>query len=223
MSWNDCLFWYAKERGGVYLGLREEGEDGILLQKEDKGVLLVSAKYRSMNRYDVFWDVSAAAGVTLERPYSLRIKAQSSLREGLNTVLEGLDKGAKRLGRETSLYEDYGAPEIAGDRGIKTNEPEFTRWVLQSRELRDRLAARPDFGLQVGLMGPEGLEHLVSARVDMKDLAVVERDWVENPNWEAMKAQYEKSGFREQLDALVDLAKAARDAVTAWPMPRKGP
>ena len=37
------------------------------------------------------------------------------------------------------------------------------------------------------------------------------------------RANYPASGFQEQIDALVELAKAARDAVTAWPMPMKTP
>ena len=37
------------------------------------------------------------------------------------------------------------------------------------------------------------------------------------------RANYQASGFQEQLDALVELAKAARDAVTTWPMPMKMP
>ena len=41
--------------------------------------------------------------------------------------------------------------------------------------------------------------------------------------WERQKAYYRNSSFPKQLDALVELAKAARDAVTAWPMPMKMP
>ena len=153
MSWNDCLFWYAQERGGTYFGLRDGTEDGTLLLEDPKGPILLSAQYRSQSQYEVFWNISAAAVVSLERPYSLRIKAQSSLREGVNTVLEGLDRGARMLGRKSGLYRDYGAPEIADDRSIKTDEPEFTRWVLQSRELKVLLADHPDFEVQVGPMG----------------------------------------------------------------------
>ena len=40
---------------------------------------------------------------------------------------------------------------------------------------------------------------------------------------EAQRAFYRSSPFFRQLDALVDLAKAARDAVTAWPMPLQQP
>ena len=219
MSWNDCLFWYAQERGGTYFGLRDGTEDGTLLLEDPKGPILLSAQYRSQSQYKVFWNISAAAVVPLERPYSLRIKAQSSLREGVNTVLEGLDRGARMLGRKSGLYRDYGAPEVADDRSIKTDEPEFTRWVLQSRELKVLLADHPDFEVQVGPMGPEGLDHLVSALVSLNDLPTVERDWLEDARWADLKTRYQQSGFREQLDALVELAKAARDAVTAWPMP----
>lgn len=219
MSWNDCLFWYAQEWGGTYFGLRDGTEDGTLLLEDPKGPILLSAQYRSQSQYEVFWNISAAAVVPLERPYSLRIKAQSSLREGVNTVLEGLDRGARMLGRKSGLYRDYGAPEVADDRSIKTDEPEFTRWVLQSRELKVLLADHPDFEVQVGPMGPEGLDHLVSALVSLNDLPAVERDWLEDARWADLKTRYQQSGFREQLDALVELAKAARDAVTAWPMP----
>ena len=219
MSWNDCLFWYAQEWGGTYFGLRDGTEDGTLLLEDPKGPILLSAQYRSQSQYKVFWNISAAAVVPLERPYSLRIKAQSSLREGVNTVLEGLDRGARMLGRKSGLYRDYGAPEVADDRSIKTDEPEFTRWVLQSRELKVLLADHPDFEVQVGPMGPEGLDHLVSALVSLNDLPTVERDWLEDARWADLKTRYQQSGFREQLDALVELAKAARDAVTAWPMP----
>lgn len=219
MSWNDCLFWYAQEWGGTYFGLRDGTEDGTLLLEDPKGPILLSAQYRSQSQYEVFWNISAAAVVPLERPYSLRIKAQSSLREGVNTVLEGLDRGARMLGRKSGLYRDYGAPEVADDRSIKTDEPEFTRWVLQSRELKFLLADHPDFEVQVGPMGPEGLDHLVSALVSLNDLPAVERDWLEDARWADLKTRYQQSGFREQLDALVELAKAARDAVTAWPMP----
>ena len=44
-----------------------------------------------------------------------------------------------------------------------------------------------------------------------------------SPDEQDGRASYQASGFREQMDALVELVKAARDAVTAWPMPVKGP
>ena len=38
---------------------------------------------------------------------------------------------------------------------------------------------------------------------------------------EARQKEYKDCGFPRQLDALVELARAALDAVTAWPMPIK--
>lgn len=232
MSWNECLYWYARERGGSYYGLWPSGffdpdSDGALLLEDPKGPILICTKVTSSGRYGTYWDVAAAVQVELERPYTLRVKKQSSLREGVNTVLDGLDRGARIFGKKTDLSPDYGAPELADDRGIKTNEPEFTRWVFQSRELRAVLDANPSFWFQVGPAGPEGLDHLVEARVPLDwhiDVQEEPLDRYGRPlEWERQKAYYRNSSFPKQLDALVELAKAARDAVTAWPMPMKMP
>ena len=45
----------------------------------------------------------------------------------------------------------------------------------------------------------------------------------EEMDQEARRKEYEDCGFPRQLDALVELARAARDAVTAWPMPMRTP
>ena len=230
MSWNECLYWYAQERGGSYYGLWPSGffdpdDDGALLLEDPKGPILICTKVTSSGRYGTYRDVAAAVQVELERPYTLRVKKQSSLREGVNTLLDGLDRGARIFGKKTDLSPDYGAPELADDRGIKTNEPEFTRWVLQSRELRAGLDANPSFWFQVGPTGPEGLDHLVEARVPLDwniDIQEEPLDRYGRPlKWERQKAYYRNSSFPKQLDALVELARAARDAVTAWPMPMK--
>ena len=221
MSWNECLYWYAQERGGSYYGLWPSGffdpdDDGALLLEDPKGPILICTKVTSSGRYGTYRDVAAAVQVELERPYTLRVKKQSSLREGVNTLLDGLDRGARIFGKKTDLSPDYGAPELADDRGIKTSEPEFTRWVFQSRELKAILDANPNFWFQVGPAGPQGTDHLVEARVSL-DLYM---DILDEPvGLEQKQAYYRKSSFPKQLDALVELAKAARDAVTAWPMP----
>ena len=175
MSWNTCLFCYAQERGGTFFGLQQETNfglqqepyEGSLLLEDPKGQILISTKVTYSGRYGTNRDISVAVRAALERPYTLRVKKQSALQEGVNTVLDGLDLGARILGKKTDLSPDYGATELADDRGIKTNEPEFTRWVLQSRELRAVLDANPSFWFQVGPTGPEGLDHLVEARVPL--------------------------------------------------------
>ena len=227
MSWNDCLFWYAQEEGGTYFGRDGEKDEGALLLEDPKGPILICTKVTSSSQYGTYRDVCAGVRVELERPYTLRIKKESALRGGVNTVLDGLERGVRMLGRKADLTPDYGAPEIAGERGIKTNEPEFTRWVLQSRELRALLAAWPDYKLQVGPMGPLGRDHLVEARASLEsnlDIFDEALDQYSRPmDLEAQRAAYRASRFSEQLDALVDLAKAARDGVTAWPMPMQRP
>ena len=220
MSWNDCLYWYAQERGGRFYALQEEENDGVLLLDTPKGELLLSAKLRWAGKNGVSWDASAALKLTLERPYRLRIRTQSALWEGVHTVLGGLDRGVKRLGRSAGLYRDYGAPEITGDRGIKTNEPDFTHWVFQSQELRRALKAQPDFALQIGPVGPDRLEHLVNARTALQGggLTVVD-GWMEEGGTKALRRRWEESGFSRQIDALAELAQIAWDAASAWPMP----
>ena len=90
--------------------------------------------------------------------------------------------------------------------------------------LEELLEAQPDFWVQVSPVGPEERIHLVEAQVSMEQ-EVSMRDEVfglfEEMDQEARRKEYEDCGFPRQLDALVELARAARDAVTAWPMPMK--
>ncbi len=229
MNWNECLFSYAQARGGIYFGLWPEGafsekNDGVLVLEREKGPLLLCAKVTYSGQYGAERDISASMRVTLERPYTLRINPKSAVREGLNTLLDGLDRGAKLLGKKTDLSPDYGAPEAMDGRGVKTSEPDFTRWVLQSRELQEALSARPEVWLQVGPMGPETREHLVEVRLDQVYLS--SRETMEEDDqlvdW-AVRQERQRRRQIEILDALVELAELARGAVTAWPMPMKAP
>ena len=223
MRWNECLYWYAQDRDGTYFGLKKEENEGALLLEDPKGPILICVQVTYSGQYGTHRDVTVRTRAELERPYALSIKKQSSLRGGVNRVLGGLERGAQALGRKTELTPDYGAPELADDRGIKTNEPEFTRWVLQSRELKELLTAWPDFRLQVGPTGPVGGAHLVEARVTLEQDEMADTLLDQFGTEQDGRANYQASGFQEQLDALVELAKAARDAVTAWPMPMKTP
>ena len=232
MSWNNCLYWYAQERGGRYFGLWpwgafDSGTDGALVLDDPKGPLLAYTKVTSAGRYGVSRDVTVGTAVELERAYRLRIKPQSTLREGWNTVLDGLDRGARMLGKKVDLSPDYGVPELADDRGIKTSEPEFTRWVLRDRRLGELLDAHPDFWIQIGPAGPDSREHLVEARVSLDSHAGLMEEPLDrygnSMDLEVQQALVPEGGFSELLDALTELAKAARDAVTAWPMPMKTP
>ena len=223
MSWNEYLYWYAQDRGGVFFGTEKGGKEGLLFLEDPEGPMVIHTQVTSSGRYGESRSAVAAVRVKLERPYTLRVGPQSSLREGINNVLGGLDRGARMIGRKTGLHQDYGAPEITNDRRVKTSEPEFTRWVLQSRELKELLAAWPDFRLQVGPTGPVGGAHLVEARVTLEQDEMADTLLDQFGTEQDGRTNYQASGFQEQLDALVELAKAARDAVTAWPMPMKTP
>ena len=215
MTWNECLYWYSQERGGLCFTREEKEEDGVLLLDDPKGQILVQtvATGSTGQGMEILHDVMAAARIPLERPYFLRIKGESMLREGVAAVLKQVD----RLGGKGQIYKDYGAPELAAHRGIKTNEPEFTRWVLKSGELQQALLEHPAFSLRVERMAGDSLEHLVSAQASLsREILPGSADygWENNP-----REIYEGSSFRSQLDALVSLVKTARDAVLQWPMP----
>lgn len=226
MSWNEYLYWYAQDRGGVFFGTEKGGKEGLLFLEDPEGPMVIHTQVTSSGRYGESRSAVAAVRVKLERPYTLRVGPQSSLREGINNVLGGLDRGARMIGRKTGLHQDYGVPEITNDRRVKTSEPEFTRWVLQSRELRALLEAWPDYQLRVDPMGPQGPDHLVEARVALERGLNLFDDldrYGRSLDLEAEKTAYRASRFSEQLNALVGLAKAARDGVTAWPMPMQQP
>lgn len=168
MSWNEYLYWYAQDRGGVFFGTEKGGKEGLLFLEEPEGPMVIHTQVTSSGRYGESRSAVAAVRVKLERPYTLRVGPQSSLRE--------------------------------------------------------LLEAQPDFWVQVSPVGPEERIHLVEAQVSMEQ-EVSMRDEVfglfDEMDQEARRKEYEDCGFPRQLDALVELARTARDAVTAWPMPIK--
>lgn len=224
MSWNDCLYWYSQARGGTFFALREEGTDGVLLLEDPKGPILIATRVTGSGQHVTYRDAVVSMRLELERPYALRIKPESAVGEGLRAALGQLDRGAKALGVKARLHRDYGAPELAAARGIKSDDPEFTKWVLNSRELREALAQNPRFGVQVGPSGPEGRDHLVCAHASLENGAIrlAGEEWTDEGRIDQVKERYQICGFQESLDALVQLAKTARAAVTAWPMPYQG-
>ena len=73
MSWNECLYWYAQERGGSYYGLWPSGfltrtTTAPCFWRTPKGPILICTKVTSSGRYGTYRDVAAAVQVELERP-----------------------------------------------------------------------------------------------------------------------------------------------------------
>ena len=182
----------------------------------DKGPIHISPWLDNYGRYGVSWKVAVTCQVELQAPYTLKITGGGAVRRGLNTVLDGLEQGYKMLGGKGELTPDFGAPELAAQRGLKSDNAQFTRWVLQSAELRQGLKKLEKASVRVEPLLPDSTQHMVCVLTDMDSFDV---DDVMLEDWKR-KSAYEEAGVFERLDALVELLETARNAVTAWPMPQ---
>lgn len=220
MSWNAALYYYHLSRGGDYFGLPKEGWESsahaALVLPREKGPIHISPWLDNYGRYGVSWKVAVTCQVELQAPYTLKITGGGAVRRGLNTVLDGLEQGYKMLGGKGELAPDFGAPELAAQRGLKSDNAQFTRWVLQSAELRQGLKKLEKASVRVEPLLPDSTQHMVCVLTDMDSFDV---DDVMLEDWKR-KSAYEETGVFERLDALVELLETARNAVTAWPMPQ---
>ena len=220
MSWNAGLYYYHLSRGGDYFGLPQKDEaNAALVLPRDKGPIHIQPWLYSYSRYGVSWRVAAACQVELQAPYTLKITGGGMIRRGLNTVLDGLEQGYKMLGGKGELTPDFGAPDLAAQRGLKSDNPQFTRWVLQSAELRQALGKCEKASVRVAPLLPGNTRHMVCALLDLEEMPIPPGldPWDLE---EQTPRDYEDSEFFQKLDALVNLLETARDAVTAWPMPQ---
>ena len=220
MSWNAGLYYYHLARGGEYFGLPDEDQaHAALVLPRDKGPIHISPWLDSYGRYGVSWNITAACWVELQAPYTLKITGGGMIRRGLNTVLDGLEQGYKKLGGKGEFTPDYGAPELAAQRGLKSDNPQFTRWVLQSAELRKALKRWEKASVRVSPLLPGSRQHMVCAKINLEELPIP--PGLDPWDLEEQKPRdYEDSEFFQKLDDLVELLETARDAVTAWPMPQ---
>ena len=222
MDWNTALYCYYRIYGGSILGIPELEEPNATLRLSgEAGAVELCPLLRSFSRYTASWDAAARLSVTLERPFTLRVKMENDLRPGMRPLLKVLDAGAELLEMDPQLSADYGYRELQ-KRPVKTSEPAFAKWVFQSEGLRQMLEHQPDMSIQICPLGPESREHVVAARVHM--------EWLSIPQWGDGELSPRQQGERcreeglfDQLDALVALAREAARAVTQWPMPVKAP
>ena len=229
MSWNEELYFYQKEKGGVFMGSRTADWDGELVLSYRDEPLIIRTVGENSGRYTTT-SIRARLAIRLERDYELRIRPQSAMSTGLNTVLGVLDRGLERLPSGPDLHEDYGCPEVTRGRTITTTDRAFTKLVLRDLELRNALLASPKDGLLI-LPGPgrEGL-HLVESYSYPDSMYT---DWYPEPmdtgaEWtyteedrarrEEKLAEQARSTFIPRLEKLVALAKTARGAALTWRM-----
>ena len=220
MSWNAGLYYYHLSRGGEFFGLPDEDQaHAALVLPRDKGPIHLSPGLDCFGRYGVRCNITAACRVELQAPYTLKITGGGMIRRGLNTVLDGLEQGYKMLGGKGELTPDYGAPDLAAQRGLKSDNPQFTRWVLQSHELRKALETCEKASVRVSPLLPGSRQHMVCVKISLEELPIP--PGMDPWDLEEEKPRdYEDSEFFQKLDALVELLETARDAVTAWPMPQ---
>ena len=237
MSWNNNLYAYAQDRGGTYFHGAASGWstvcgwDATLLLEHQGRPMPVSCVVASSGRYGVSYAAQVQLSCELERDYNLEIGPKGAVRQGLNTVLSQLDRGAERLGQDVDLHRDYGFPEVTGGRRIKTDDPEFTGMVLRDLDLRTCLLEHPKYALRVCKNAPSFFSTGVHVVTAWTGLGGVNDDWdlggepdvllmsrEEQQKWVDARI---RTSFAPRLDALIELAKAAQRAVTTWRMPIK--
>ena len=221
MNWSQCLYWYWKERGGTYFGQEREGDEAVLLLEDAGGPLLISTKVTSSGRYGTQRDVSVGIRVELERPYTLRIRPRSMVREGGQHPSGGAGPGRSDAGEKrensTGISGRRRSRTTGESRPTSRNSP---AGCCRAGNCTAAWGEWPDHGVQIGPMGPDGRNHLVEARTALESGGEDLFDQFGQPlEEEGMRANYQATGFSKELDALVALARAARGAVTAWPMP----
>ena len=229
MSWNDFLYFYSLERGGTFFG-QDPGSgwtagsdwNASLLLEHRGEPLVVTCNVISSGRYGTAWGARVLLRCALPRAYSLTVTPKSAARQGMNAVLNQLDRGAEKLGMD--LVKEARFEELKG-RGIKSSDTAFTRLVLGNLELRHALEDAPKYGLRVDRCAPscaagDDPAHLIAAHAALSDWELGPTDtWL---NAQAQRAEIMGRNLVPRLDALIELARLAHGAVTAWPMPETG-
>lgn len=225
MSWSECLYQYHKKYGGQLLAGGDE--DALLvLTWKDRPLAVDLSHYVSSGRGGVSsaYFVRARVPVTLGKPCKLTIGAEKKLSGGVNAVL-------KMVPEVAGFSADFGYPEVTQKRLIRTENVPFTKLVLSSLELRTALLACPGEKVEV-LPGPggEGL-HLIAVTTAsaLYSFGGDGGGWYVGSGGEyteiygseeekAKEARRVEEDFFPRMDRFLDLARAAYNAVTQWPM-----
>lgn len=217
MHWNEALYLYHLNRGGTYLGpLEGEWHSQLLLEHKGQPLVIRGESIPSGRSYNLL--ARAFLPLELEHPYQLTVSRRSPLNRGVNLVLG---------------QEDFGYPEISQTRRIRTNHVPFTRQALRDLTLRQALERCPRLGLSVCPAVPAlGRAHVLEVHGSMSAFG----NGVGNSLLDSSSAfpigltreelqlfidagRYDIGEFQANLDGMIALAMAARDALTNWPMP----
>lgn len=217
INWNLYLARYQHTRGGTFFGSGEwDCNSQLLLPQEGKEPLLVLFSTDPCGRSTVN-TLRARTMVRLNKPYTLHIGPRSLVGGGVSSVASLVGKAM-----------DFGFSETRG-RVITTDNRAFTKLVLGDLALRNALKAgkndlldirpgpRAD-GWHLVEVFPNALEGLVKDSSPWVNDAMEQDTDFMSPEDQEVILQAGSAHFDGQMDALLDFLRAARDAVTMWPI-----
>lgn len=220
MSWNECLYRYHKKYGGRLLAGEED--DGLLMLTFRERPLVVDIATAGGGQGGTFHYARARIPLTLAKPCKLTIGPERRVSGGVNAVL-------KTVPGVAGYSADFGYPEVTKNRLIRTENVPFTKLVLGSLELRNALLACPSEKVEIRPgPGEEGL-HLITVTTAHAIYSGDGGGWYLGTRGEytaiygseeeqAREARRVEEEFFPRMDRFLDLARAAYDAVTQWPM-----
>ena len=211
MNWNDSLYWSWRERGGDFYSSTIRRDSGVLFLDTPHGPAVIQCNSVSGKNGTMRREISVTLRASLERPCHLTVRKERFPRPG-----EEQEKSEHR-------EEDGEAYQLNVRRSIRSSNPRLTPHLVQNRHLQKLLNADPGAWLQISPV-TGGLIHLVSVRRDAENLeeAVDSQGRAAGRDEPNQRKLYAESGFREQMDSMVDLAQAAREEVDLWPRQSRG-
>ena len=205
MNWNDSLYWYCRERGGQLFASQQKKDSGVLFLDIPSGPAMIQCQGVSAYDGQRCREISVLLRASLAAPCYLTVRKDRFPRE---------DPPSSGIHPPPAA----GIPQLAARRSIHSSDPDLTPALLQNARLRELLWAEPGAWLQITPLQAGGLVHLVCVRKDGAHLEealdpsgrIAARD---EPN---QRRLYTESGFREEMDGLVELAQTLRDGVRLW-------
>ncbi len=217
INWNLYLARYQLTHGGSFFGSGEwDCNSQLLIPQEGTAPLLVLFSTDPCGRSTVK-SLRCRTMVRLNKPYKLHIGPRSLVGSGISGV-------ANLVGQAM----DFGFSETKG-RVITTDNRPFTKLVLGDLSLRnalkirkgDQLEVRPgpqEDGWHLVEVSPNTLEGLVKDSSPWVSDAMEEDTAFMSPEDREVILQAGSEYFDAQLDEFLNFLRAARDAVTRWPI-----
>lgn len=245
MNWNDSLYWYWRERGGEFFSSMVWRDSGILFLDMPMGPALIQCELVPGRSGMLHREIAITLRASMEHPYYLTVRRERF--SGREDEESGVFELSVRRNIRSSdpartpyllqnrrlqelLRAEPGAwiqinPIQEGALAHLVSVRKDAEHLEESVDSKGRAAGR-DVPNQRKLYAESGFREQMDGRWRWPrphgtGPVCGPRGAAEEMDQEARQKEYKDCGFPRQLDALVELARAARDAVTAWPMPIK--